>query len=161
MAWLSLGREPPDTAHNVGPVDSMSASAMARSSMSAPVSAQTCVFGSSVKMPRRCEVGPNRAPHQRPSAYHSFDWAVLVVGERTTVGSTTKSWNVIPAGGGASTGAPLLGAVGGGDPDGGVGDGAGGRANVITAKIDMPTTMASPASATQGRRIPFVGDSFP
>ena len=55
-------------------------------------------------MPSRFVVRPNNAPHHWPSAYHSFDWAELVVGRRTTVGSTAKSANVSPAGGGGSGG---------------------------------------------------------
>src|SRR4029078_13732581 len=97
IAWLSVSGDPPDRADTVDPDDSTSLSAVGRSSMSAPVSAQTWVFGSSMKMFCRFVVGAKSAPHQRPSAYQSFDWAVLVVGERTTVGSTTKSRKGIPA----------------------------------------------------------------
>jgi hypothetical protein len=105
------------------------------------------------------------AAHQRPSAYHSFDCAVLVVGDRTAVGSTTKSGKVMPIGGATD---PSLGAVLA-DADGpplaggrdGVGEGAGGRASAITATIDTTTTSTSAPSASQGRSIPFVAAPSP
>src|SRR3954447_14381868 len=167
MAWLSVAREPPDTAHSFVPAASMSVSATTRSSMSVPVSAQTWVFGSSMKMPSRFVAGPKSAPHHRPSAYQSLDCAVLVVGDRTTVASTAKSGKVIPIGGATepppgpvvadADGTPL---AGGRDGEGD-GDGDGGFASAITATIDPAMTSTNAPSATQGRSIPFVAAPSP
>ena len=76
------------------------------------MSAQTWVAGSSAKIPSRFVVGPNKAPHHLPWANQSFDWAVLVVGDRTTSASTAKSGNVIPAVGGGTTPSLARDAVG-------------------------------------------------
>src|SRR4029078_5072852 len=84
---------------------------------------------------------------------------------RTTVGSTTKSGNVIPVGGATEPplGLVVVGALGrtlAGGRDGG-GEGADGWASAITATIEPAITTTSAASATHGRSIPFVAGPSP